>query len=259
MGYLPSAFIQSSIYCVAEPTDVYTYNQPRHSKPAHVHCSLVNHTHKHNQIILNMISTRNVVLSAASLVAVAQALTVNTPASAVQCQPVALSWGDGSAPFYVSIIPGGQPSAAALENIPTQSGTSYTWMVDIDAGTSITVKVVDSTGAVNYSDQVTIQQGTTTDCSASSASSGDSTPAAAAGSSSASSSASRAASSAGSSSAALSSSAAARTTGAAASSGVSSGVGANAAASTSATGAAKMGASVGFSLLGAGLLFALAA
>ncbi|KAK9898680.1 hypothetical protein P389DRAFT_167214 [Cystobasidium minutum MCA 4210] len=220
-----------------------------------------------------MISTRNVLVSAASLVAVAQALTVNTPASAVQCQPVALSWGDGSAPFYVSIIPGGQPSAAALENIPTQSGTSYTWMVDIDAGTSITVKVVDSTGAVNYSDQVTIQQGTTTDCSASSASSGDSTPAAAAGSSSASSSASRAASSAGSSSAALasgrsplsssaaagSSSAAARTTGAAASSGVSSGVGANAAASTSATGAAKMGASVGFSLLGAGLLFALAA
>lgn len=39
----------------------------------------------------------------------------------------ALFRGEGTAPFYVSIIPGGQPSAAALENIPTQEGTTYTW------------------------------------------------------------------------------------------------------------------------------------
>lgn len=74
-----------------------------------------------------MISTRNVVLSAASLAAVASALTVATPASVVQCQPVALSWGQGTAPYYVAIIPGGQPSAAALESFPTQSGETLTW------------------------------------------------------------------------------------------------------------------------------------
>merc|ERR1712087_37280 len=244
------------------------------SKPAHVHCSLVNHTHKHNQIILNMISTRNVVLSAASLVAVAQALTVNTPATAVQCQPVALSWGEGTAPFYVSIIPGGQPSAAALENLPTQQGMTYTWMVDIDAGTAITVKVVDSTGDVNYSDQITIQQGTTTTCSSSdsgAAAGGSSASSAAGAPAAAGSSAASSASSAGSSSASsalasvrtpLSSDAtsSARTTGAStASSGTTSGIGANAAATTSSTGAASMGATAGFGLLGAGLLFALAA
>ena len=74
-----------------------------------------------------MISTRNAVLSAASLAAVASALTVATPSSVVQCQPLQLSWGEGTAPYYVAIIPGGQPSAAALESFPTQSGESLTW------------------------------------------------------------------------------------------------------------------------------------
>lgn len=74
-----------------------------------------------------MISTRNAVVSAASLAALASALTVATPASVVQCQPVALSWGEGVAPYYVAIIPGGQPSAAALESLPTQTGESLTW------------------------------------------------------------------------------------------------------------------------------------
>lgn len=220
-----------------------------------------------------MISTRNVVLSAASLVAVASALTVNTPASAVQCQPVSLGWGDGTAPFYVSIIPGGQPSAAALQNLPTQDGTSYTWMVDVPAGTSITVKVVDSTGDVNYSDQITIQQGTTTECSGSSPGAGG---AAAGGASSAAPApASSVAGSASSGTDATSSGAlasvraplssassavSARTSAAAsAASSVSSGIAANAAATTGSTGAAYKGATAGFALLGAGLLFALAA
>ncbi|CAD6570087.1 MAG: hypothetical protein CYPHOPRED_003736 [Cyphobasidiales sp. Tagirdzhanova-0007] len=90
---------------------------------------------------------RSLALSA-TLVAAVSALTVNTPAALVQCQPAQLSWDDGTAPYYLAIIPGGQPSAAALENLPQQSGTSMTWTVDQAAGTSITVKVTDSTGAI---------------------------------------------------------------------------------------------------------------
>lgn len=33
-----------------------------------------------------------------------------------------------------SIAPGNQPGAAALESFPQQSGTSFTWNVDIAAG-----------------------------------------------------------------------------------------------------------------------------
>ncbi|KAI5479496.1 hypothetical protein MNV49_003438 [Pseudohyphozyma bogoriensis] len=117
------------------------------------------------------------------------------------------AWTGGTAPYFLSIvggvisshfwtvslttfcraiqIPGGQPSAAALESFPETSDTSVTWTVDIAAGTSISLSLKDSTGTIVYSDQVTIQAGTTTSCvGASSAASGSSTSAAAAGGSS---------------------------------------------------------------------------
>ncbi|ORY34067.1 hypothetical protein BCR39DRAFT_463001 [Naematelia encephala] len=100
-----------------------------------------------------------VALAAVGLVGTAvHGLTVSSPASLTQCQPAALSWSDGTAPYYVDILPGGQPSATALENLGEQSGTSYTWTVNIAAGTSITVRVTDSTGVINYSSAVTIRE-----------------------------------------------------------------------------------------------------
>lgn len=99
-------------------------------------------------------------VTAALVVAFAQyvsGLTVNTPSNLVQCQPILLSWADGTPPYYLSIIPGGQPDAPALEPFPTTEATSMTWIVDIPSGTSITVSLKDNTGAMAYSDMVTIQ------------------------------------------------------------------------------------------------------
>lgn len=62
------------------------------------------------------------------------------------------------APYYLAIIPGGQASAAALKDFGEQSGTSLTWTVDTASGTSVSVKVTDSTGAINYSSPVTIRE-----------------------------------------------------------------------------------------------------
>lgn len=36
--------------------------------------------------------------------------------------------------YFLSVLPGGQPSAAALEDFGQQSGTQLTWKVDIAAG-----------------------------------------------------------------------------------------------------------------------------
>ncbi|KAJ7781133.1 hypothetical protein B0H16DRAFT_608294 [Mycena metata] len=93
-------------------------------------------------------------------------LTVNTPSesSLVVCEPIALTWTDGTAPYYVSIIPGGDTSASALETFASTSDTSLTWTVDIAAGTSIAVQLKDSTGTIAYSDAVTIQSGSDTSC-----------------------------------------------------------------------------------------------
>ncbi|WVQ86870.1 hypothetical protein IAS59_000586 [Cryptococcus gattii] len=125
----------------------------------------------------------------------AEDLTVNSPASVVVCQPVALSWSGGTAPYIVAVIPGGQSSAAALETISdNESGNQVTWKVDIDAGTSITFKITDASGSIQYSSPVTIQDG---DSSCVNSSASNSTSAASGSSSSGNSSATSSANSTG--------------------------------------------------------------
>ncbi|WRT66315.1 uncharacterized protein IL334_003270 [Kwoniella shivajii] len=108
-------------------------------------------------------------------------LTIQTPASLITCQPALLSWTGGQSPYYLAVIPGGEPSAAALQDLGEQTGNSLTWTVNIASGTSITLKVTDSTGTVNYNQAVTIQAGSSTNCltaAATSSAASASTPAA---------------------------------------------------------------------------------
>lgn len=113
-------------------------------------------------------------------------LMINTPTSVVQCQPILLTWSGGQPPYFLSALPGGQASAPALKSWDSTSDTSVTWTVDLQAGTSLTMSIKDSTGAIAYSDAVTIQSSSQTDClsssggSASPAGSGSSSPAPAA-------------------------------------------------------------------------------
>ncbi|WWC70859.1 uncharacterized protein I206_104811 [Kwoniella pini CBS 10737] len=107
-------------------------------------------------------------------------ITVNSPASLVQCQPAALSWSGGTAPYIVAAIPGGQPSAAALTTISqSEQGNSLTWTVDLPANTQITIKLTDAKGSIQYSSPVTIQSGSDSclNGASSSGSSGNSTSA----------------------------------------------------------------------------------
>ncbi|KAI5479881.1 hypothetical protein MNV49_002439 [Pseudohyphozyma bogoriensis] len=78
--------------------------------------------------------------------------------------PLNPPWSGGTAPYYVSVIPGGEASATAYETFPTTNDTSYTWTVDIGAGTAISLQVKDSTGTIAYSDEDTIQSGSDTSC-----------------------------------------------------------------------------------------------
>ncbi|TNY20835.1 hypothetical protein DMC30DRAFT_416572 [Rhodotorula diobovata] len=90
-----------------------------------------------------------------------QSLLINTPTVLYQCQPYLLTWGGGSAPYYVRVVPGGSlsgPVLATLDEQPT-SDTSFTWTVNIAAGTEITLTLTDSTGAQAATAPVTIQPG----------------------------------------------------------------------------------------------------
>jgi len=87
-----------------------------------------------------------------------------TAASAVQCESVLLEWTGGESPYYISVLPGGQVSAAPLEIFPTQTGTSYTWNVDLAAGTSLTLQIRDATGSISYSAPFTVQPSSDSSC-----------------------------------------------------------------------------------------------
>ncbi|KZO91560.1 hypothetical protein CALVIDRAFT_541729 [Calocera viscosa TUFC12733] len=104
-------------------------------------------------------------------------ITVATPPSVVTCEPVSLSWTGGTGPYFVSAIPGGQPGATALESFPEQTGNSFTWTVNLPAGTSITIQVRDSTGTIQYSSPITIQAGPDSSCVGQSLSAGSSSTA----------------------------------------------------------------------------------
>jgi hypothetical protein len=102
-------------------------------------------------------------LAAASTYA-QNSFTVNTPANAVVCQPVLVSWQGGQSPYYLSVLPGNTPSGQALENLGTFNGTTFTWTVNIAAGTSIDLTVRDSSGQTAQTAPFTINAGSDSSC-----------------------------------------------------------------------------------------------
>ncbi|EJT48395.1 hypothetical protein A1Q1_02678 [Trichosporon asahii var. asahii CBS 2479] len=88
----------------------------------------------------------------AGAVAAQSGLKINTPPALTLCEPSLITWEGGEAPYIVSVIPGGQQSAPALKYL--SQGTNdhqMTWNIDIEAGTQVTLKVLDKTGLAAFS------------------------------------------------------------------------------------------------------------
>jgi hypothetical protein len=64
---------------------------------------------------------------------VALCLTINTPATLVECQPTSITWSGATSPVYVAVLKGGDTSSEALKQLgEVPSGNSVTWMVRSD-------------------------------------------------------------------------------------------------------------------------------
>ncbi|KAG1905483.1 uncharacterized protein F5891DRAFT_1009550 [Suillus fuscotomentosus] len=90
--------------------------------------------------------------------------TINTPANVVECQPTLLQWSGGTAPYFLSILPGATPNGAAVENLGQQNSTSVTWVCNIQSGTSLGLTLRDSTGLTAQSAPFTVNPGSSTTC-----------------------------------------------------------------------------------------------
>lgn len=93
-----------------------------------------------------------------------QGLQVNSLSGVIECEPVLVSWSGGSPPYYVSFIPGGQPSAPAIKQFAPQQGTSFTWNVDLPAGTEFSTELKDASGQPVYSGIQKVEAGDSTSC-----------------------------------------------------------------------------------------------
>jgi len=125
-----------------------------------------------------------VTLLAAASTYAQNSFSINTPANAVVCEPLLISWEGGLSPYYLSVLPGNTPSGQALENLGTFNGTSFTWTVNIAAGTQLDLTLRDSSGLIAQSAPFTINPGSDSSCvgNAVSGSAGTGTAAATSGS-----------------------------------------------------------------------------
>ncbi|KAI0649254.1 hypothetical protein C8Q79DRAFT_501300 [Trametes meyenii] len=114
-------------------------------------------------------STPSIALLALVPVVLAQGnMQINTLSGVTECVPSDFTWSGGVPPYYLSLVPAGQPSAQAIMQFPPQNGDSMTWLVSLPPGTSFTSALRDSTGAQAFSDAQTVQPGTENSCSQSS-------------------------------------------------------------------------------------------
>ncbi|KAH8826630.1 hypothetical protein DL96DRAFT_1288491 [Flagelloscypha sp. PMI_526] len=89
--------------------------------------------------------------------------TINTPGSSVVCQPLLITWAGGAPPYILSVVDGNNPTGAALEELGSQTGTSFTWKVNVNPG-KIGLKLIDSTGLTANTAPFDILTGSDTSC-----------------------------------------------------------------------------------------------
>jgi len=89
---------------------------------------------------------------------------INTPTNVGVCLPELLSWTGGTPPYFLSILPAGQPSAPALVDLGTQTGTQVTWVANLAVGVSAFLDLRDNTGALAQSGTFIISAGGNTSC-----------------------------------------------------------------------------------------------
>ncbi|KAF9056767.1 hypothetical protein BDP27DRAFT_1344928 [Rhodocollybia butyracea] len=90
-------------------------------------------------------------------------LTVDTPASLTECEPVLVQWSGADAPLPFSVFNAGTPTEIT-EELGEVDGTTFTWTVNIAAGEAVGFEVVDAAGSIAQSATSVIQPGDSVAC-----------------------------------------------------------------------------------------------
>ncbi|KAI0067457.1 hypothetical protein BV25DRAFT_1819805 [Artomyces pyxidatus] len=96
--------------------------------------------------------------------ALGQDMMINTPSNAVVCEPLQLSWTGGTPPYYIFVVPAGQPAASPLKQFPKQDETEMTWVVDLPSSYNCAFGLKDATGKQVFTATVAIVGGRDDSC-----------------------------------------------------------------------------------------------
>jgi hypothetical protein len=110
-------------------------------------------------------------------VAAQNSFTINTPVSPQSCQPLLITWAGGVPPYLLSLVDGNNPSGPSTQDLGSQTGTTFTWKVNVDAS-KIGLKLIDSTGAIANTSPFDVLAGSDKSCIGQAASGASSAPAA---------------------------------------------------------------------------------
>ncbi|KAF8322571.1 hypothetical protein DL93DRAFT_1020752 [Clavulina sp. PMI_390] len=90
---------------------------------------------------------------------------INTPTGVTTCLTSSLTFGGTHPPFTLVVLPGGQASGTPVETIVSgTNATTYPWLVNLDAGSYITLEIRDNNGNLQYTSPITVIAGTSTSC-----------------------------------------------------------------------------------------------
>lgn len=110
----------------------------------------------------------NFLLAGLAMVAVvfaqSNAPMINTPNPLIQCQPYQITYSGGTPPYNIYATREGQFGSILAQIKTGATGTSYTWTVNLKAGTAINLFITDSSGQSNTSGAATVQQSSDTSC-----------------------------------------------------------------------------------------------
>lgn len=89
---------------------------------------------------------------------------INTPNPLIQCQPYQITYSGGTPPYNIYATREGQFGSILAQITTGATGTSFTWTVNLAAGTAINLFITDSSGQSNTSGAATVQQSSDTSC-----------------------------------------------------------------------------------------------
>ncbi|CAO1623865.1 unnamed protein product [Jaminaea pallidilutea] len=108
-----------------------------------------------------------IIVAAVAFAGAAQAQPViSTPTSLVSCLNAKVAWNSAKAPVHISVFEGNDLTKKPISSLPVQqqSDGSYSWKVNVKAGTVVTFQIRDDAGDTNASAQVTVQDGSDDAC-----------------------------------------------------------------------------------------------